>query len=163
MHFEVILKYEFAFLKKNTGDCQFNRVIFNDLSCMIIETAMGDTFSQVYDYINNLESSSYQSSTEKSEFLSDIGFFGVIAYFTGLFFVYTQRKLGKLILSIGLFLFIFELLYDSAFELIFYDYAPSLIFRYLWFFTSGSLITILYLEDFGLLKKSPDEISNESI
>ena len=73
---------------------------------MLMDTAIGDTFSQVYDYINNLESSSYQSSTEKSEFLSDIGFFGVIAYFTGLFFVYTQRKLGKLILSIGLFLFI---------------------------------------------------------
>ncbi len=130
---------------------------------MIIDTAMGDTFGKVYDYIKNLESSSYQSSTEKNGFLADIGFLGLLPYFWGLFFVYTQRKLGKLLLSISLFLVIFELLYDSAFSLIYYDHAPSLIFRYIWFFTSGSLITILYLEDFGLLKKSPDEISNESI
>ena len=130
---------------------------------MLMDTAIGDTFSQVYDYINNLESSSYQSSTEKNGFLADIGILGLLPYFVGLFFVYTQRKLGKLLLSIGLFLLIFELLYDAAFSLIAIDHAPSLIFRYIWFFTSGSLITILYLEDFDLVKKSPDEISNESI
>lgn len=131
--------------------CMFLILFIND----IIDLLFTDTFSEIYKYVTSLESSVYQISDEGVIWvlgiLTGVAF---LIYLAGLYFAFRDRTVAKTLLSIGLFLFIISGIYESTYSLINIDYAPSLAIRYLWYIFSSSLITILYLEDFGLLKKS---------
>jgi hypothetical protein len=119
----------------------------------VIDLSFEDTFTEIFNLVEALDK---QDDPYPILMIAlSVGFFSYIA---GLILCLTGQRHAKLLLSLGAAgLLLNQIFGIGGLSLITIDYAPSMGFRYVWYFLTGSLVTLLYFEDMHINQQSSDE------